>query len=133
MDEWAKLIPSFVRPMVRPTKRPSRHYLQSAEQRIAQRDDAKRRRDLNAWRVRQYLEVNPCVDCGESDPVVLEFDHVRGEKLASISQLLRSTRSWAVVEAEMAKCEVRCANCHRRVTAKRGGFFSKFRAYAAAG
>jgi hypothetical protein len=31
-------------------------------------------------------------------------------------------RNWDDVLAEMAKCDVVCANCHRRRTARRGGF-----------
>ncbi len=67
-----------------------------------------------------FLREHPCVDCGEGDPVVLEFDHL-GEKEFSISKGLRS-RNWQSVLDEMAKCEVVCANCHRRRTARRGGF-----------
>jgi hypothetical protein len=32
-------------------------------------------------------------------------------------------RSLATIEAEIAKCQIRCANCHRRMTATRGGHF----------
>jgi hypothetical protein len=60
-------------------------------------------------------------DCGEGDPVVLDFDHVRGEKLFSVSKGL-TDRSFDTLVAEMAKCEVVCANCHRRRTARRAGF-----------
>ena len=67
-----------------------------------------------------YLSVNPCVDCGESDPMVLEFDHVE-DKDFNISIAL-SVRSWRSVSAEIAKCDVVCVNCHRRRTAERGGF-----------
>ena len=67
-----------------------------------------------------YLRSGPCVDCGESDPVVLEFDHLR-EKKFSISAGLQG-RNWQSVLDEIAKCEVVCANCHRRRTARRGGF-----------
>ena len=58
------------------------------------------------------------MDCGEPDPVVLDFDHVSNAKIANISYLLNSVGSWRRLEAEIEKCEVRCANCHRRKTAK---------------
>lgn len=69
--------------------------------------------------VLEHLQRNACVDCGEADTVVLEFDHVRGVKRDDISRLLRQGGSVAALLDEMAKCEVRCANCHRRVTAAR--------------
>lgn len=67
-----------------------------------------------------YFLTHPCVDCGEADPIVLEFDHQQ-DKAFGIANGLRS-RSWDALIAEMAKCEVVCANCHRRRTAERGGF-----------
>ena len=70
-----------------------------------------------------YLLEHPCVDCGETDPVVLEFDHVRGKKVAGISRLVRSGTLQRVKD-ELAKCDVRCANCHRKVTASRGKHWS---------
>jgi hypothetical protein len=54
------------------------------------------------------------------DPVVLEFDHLRDKKFG-IGNGLRD-RAWQRVLNEMAKCDVVCANCHGRRTAKRGGF-----------
>jgi len=71
----------------------------------------------------EYLLEHPCVDCGETDPVVLEFDHVRGEKVASISYLVCAICSIEKIKEEIAKCEVRCANCHRRRTAEVGSWF----------
>jgi hypothetical protein len=67
----------------------------------------------------EFFRTHPCVDCGESDPVVLEFDHL-GDKAFNIGSSLRD-RSWESLLAEMAKCEVVCANCHRRRTASRRG------------
>jgi hypothetical protein len=69
----------------------------------------------NRRRIIEYLSSHPCVDCGETDMVVLEFDH-RGHKVADISTYANSGRTWARIEREIAKCEVRCANCHRRRT-----------------
>jgi hypothetical protein len=65
-----------------------------------------------------YLASHPCVDCGLDDPVVLEFDHVTGSKRAALSVLVRSAATIATLNAEIAKCVVRCANCHRRRTAQ---------------
>jgi hypothetical protein len=66
-----------------------------------------------------YFELHPCVDCGETDPLVLEFDHVR-DKFFDIGAGLPD-RNWQTILKEIAKCEVVCANCHRRRTAKRLG------------
>lgn len=62
-----------------------------------------------------YLAEHPCVDCGESDVVVLEFDHQR-DKSANVSALIAGASGLKRVFEEIEKCEVVCANCHRRRT-----------------
>jgi hypothetical protein len=62
-----------------------------------------------------------CVDCGNQDIRVLEFDHVRGVKVDSISEIIRRGLSVRTLEDELAKCEVRCRNCHQLVTLGRLG------------
>lgn len=76
----------------------------------------KKGRVRNKEFVQNFLKTHPCVDCGETDIIVLEFDHVRGVKLDSISGMVRDARSLKAISDEIAKCEVRCANCHRRKT-----------------
>ena len=74
-------------------------------------------------KVYEYLKTHPCVDCGEDDPIVLEFDHVRGKKSYNVSAMGWLALSWNSLEKEISKCEVRCANCHRRKTAERRGSY----------
>lgn len=58
------------------------------------------------------LKAEPCVDCGRTfPPAAMDFDHVRGVKVSNISQMLRRPR--AELDAEIAKCELVCATCHR--------------------
>jgi 5-methylcytosine-specific restriction endonuclease McrA len=100
-----------------------RWYREHPEVRELRMDEyARRRKREPAAQVYDYLLEHPCVDCGEADPVVLEFDHLR-DKVRSISALVTAKVPWAKIEAEIAKCEVVCANCHRRRTAARGGWF----------
>lgn len=78
----------------------------------------------NRVALREYLSAHPCVDCGEADIRVLEFDHRPhlGEKYKNVGTLMRGSYSWGRLEAEIAKCEVRCANCHRKRTSDERGW-----------
>ncbi len=69
-----------------------------------------------------YLLTHPCTSCGESNPVVLEFHHARGKKESEISYLIGRS-SLDTLKAEIDKCEVLCANCHRILTSKERGWF----------
>jgi hypothetical protein len=75
-------------------------------------------RKRTEWLI-EYFRSHPCVECGEGDPVVLEFDHLR-DKLFDVGNMI-SDRNWDSILAEIEKCEVVCANCHRRRTAIRRG------------
>lgn len=87
------------------------------------RNDASR--DRFAAFLVAYLREHPCVDCGATDPTVLEFDHRDpSEKVETVNALARA-QSWNALEAEIAKCDVRCANCHRRRTAKQFAWMSR--------
>lgn len=74
-------------------------------------------------RILTILKENGCIDCGEKDPVVLDFDHQR-DKVAGISRMVRNHTPWETIEAEIAKCVVRCSNCHRRKTAKDKNYYA---------
>lgn len=79
-----------------------------------------RQRDLKN-KIWQYKIEHPCADCGESDPVVLEFDHL-GDKEFNIGHGGKDGYSWDRILKEIAKCEVVCRNCHVRRTWARAGW-----------
>ena len=84
---------------------------------------AKRRRRREGREfISRYLASNPCVDCGEDDPAVLEFDHLR-DKRAAVSWLRVTGTGLAALGDEISKCEVVCVNCHRRRTARRANWW----------
>lgn len=84
---------------------------------------AKQRKKLRGI-VLEYLDTHPCVVCGELDPIVLEFDHLDpSTKYGSIADLVGRTHGEATIRREIEKCQVLCANCHRRKTAKQLGYY----------
>lgn len=74
-----------------------------------------KRREKNRKWVYEYLLEHPCVDCGEENPVVLEFDH-RADKFKKVSNHVQDS-SLTALKREVEKCDVRCSNCHKIVTA----------------
>jgi len=99
-------------------------YYRSARGRAKNELSGRQARYRHGERLYRYLESHPCVHCGESDPTVLEFDHLDGvDKTSNISTLVRRGVSWTKLEAEIAKCRVLCANCHRRRTAKQFNWY----------
>lgn len=88
------------------------------------RENAQQHRNLTAKNrqksrvfLRKYVrdaKDKPCHDCGNRyPPYVMDFDHVGGVKLYNVSQMAPRDGSLIRIQAEIDKCEVVCANCHR--------------------
>ena len=82
--------------------------------------------EYRKWLTEQFKDKK-CIDCGESDTIVLQFDHKR-DKDFNIGDFLSISRGRALpqlikaVSKEMEKCDIVCANCHTRRTAKSQGW-----------
>ena len=101
------------------------HYKQTckseAELKKTLKDSALRTKNKRRAFIKDYLLNHPCMDCGLTDLLVLEFDHREPkDKLKNISSLL-SGGSITQIKKELEKCDVVCANCHRRRTSKMFG------------
>lgn len=70
------------------------------------------------------LSSSSCIVCGETNPVVLEFDHKDGvDKIKGVGYMVGNGYSWTAILKEIKKCDVRCANCHRIRTAEQFGWY----------
>lgn len=100
------------------------HYVRNAKLHNARRMAARQRyRVRNRAFILEYLNSHPCVDCGEEDPLLLDFDHVvLQSKKVEVSKLSCEGRGLAQIQREMSLCVVRCAHCHRRRTARQFGW-----------
>ena len=66
-----------------------------------------------------------CVICGEKDYRCLQFNHIdRKTKTDGIADMVSNNRSLDLIEKEVEKCEVVCANCHFKITSKQFGWYS---------
>ena len=76
----------------------------------------KKQKETLARYLKEIKEKNPCMDCKVSYPYyMMDFDHVRGQKHSNVAELI-NTLSKKRIDAEIAKCEVVCSNCHRART-----------------
>lgn len=100
-----------------------RYYAENKERhvRVIVERTARRRREAKDF-LGSYLREHPCADCGNTDLRVLDFDHRPGTaKRKDVMRMVNEGFSIRRLMEEIAKCDVRCRNCHAIVTLERGG------------
>lgn len=70
--------------------------------------------DLRVW-LQERKADRCCSNCGEDDVACLDFHHTTDDKADTVARMVTDGRSRDAVRAEMATCEILCANCHRRL------------------
>lgn len=99
----------------------SKQHYQNNKARYYERNERQRQR------LRQILleaKAKPCQDCGiQYPPYVMDFDHRENSvKLGDVGRFTRFTKKMLL--AEIAKCDIVCANCHRERTHGQGKYYS---------
>ena len=79
-------------------------------------------RDVAREYILDYLSKHPCSQCGEADPMVLEFHHEHSKEYP-VSAMINGGYPIHRIQAEIEKCIVLCANCHRKLTMKERGWY----------
>lgn len=109
-------------------KRPGKAEAHRAETRAYAESHRQERKEYSeAWRSERREKLSAiklaagCADCGYAEhSEALQFDHLPGtHKLFAIANAMSEGRPWDLIEAEISKCEVVCANCHAVRTADR--------------
>lgn len=71
-----------------------------------------------------YLDGKSCEYCGFNDIRALEFDHIdQNTKSFGIARALSDCLKWETILAEINKCRLLCANCHRIRTAEQQNWY----------
>lgn len=108
-------------------KAQERYYEDPRKQIDANNERRRKNRAFNKENVIKIKESSPCMDCNESHPsYIMDFDHVRGVKLGLVSEMVSNGVPWRHIEAEIAKCDLVCSNCHRYRTFAREGRIRTF-------
>ena len=98
--------------------RARKQYAENKEHQKKQIFKGRKERQIKSHEYMLELFKGGCVDCGITDPEVLEWYHL-GDKTHLISKLLQEGSSRERLDKELAKCDLVCANCHRKRTYKR--------------
>jgi hypothetical protein len=96
-------------------------YWDDHKAKVASKDRAKgASRRLICREIILAAKAAPCMDCGQRFPsICMDFDHVRGEKWYNLARMSSKGLGPDSIKAEIAKCELVCANCHRIRTENR--------------
>jgi len=94
------------------------YYSKKKDTHISRVQTAKQRRiALHRAKLWEYFSINPCISCGESNPKVLELDHLNPkQKTRGVAKMISRNFAWEKIVDEIAKCQVLCLNCHRKRT-----------------
>jgi len=100
-----------------------KYYLENRDQYIRRAKVNKKnyRNEIRNFISNYFLE-HPCMDCGEKDLRVLDFDHMANKKY-TVAHMIVSGRPLECIKEEIEKCVVRCANCHRKKTSDQLGWW----------
>lgn len=80
-----------------------------------------RKKMIKMWFV-QYKKGLKCLNCGENHLATLEFHHNSSNKENNISKMVSEGYSIKKIQDELKKCDVLCANCHRKLHFKKNKF-----------
>lgn len=95
------------------------------------RERTRKHRKEVLYKKKQELQAilgSKCAHCGEVDPIVLEFDHIDPATKTMVISMSYNKPMEILVE-EIKKCQLLCANCHKRKTWQSGGFSPKIREF----
>ena len=99
------------------------HYVRHAKRlRRLARIRNNRTREEYRERIFSYLLQHPC-ECGQRNLATLDFHHVHDDKINTVSRMMSLKEPWSKILAEIEKCRVMCANCHRIETANKFGWY----------
>lgn len=85
-------------------------------------EQQKKNRIVKRKYILDFLKKTKCVDCGNSDYRVLEFDH-RNRKTKSFNLADATQYSIERIQLEISKCDVVCGNCHTIRTIEQRGYY----------
>ena len=86
-----------------------RHAIEDGNYRLGSDEYMRPQRKL----VKEYLTGEKCIECDESNIVVLDFHHKNEKnKIEAISELVDKRANLEIIKEEMDKCDILCSNCH---------------------
>ncbi len=64
------------------------------------------------------IKSSGCTNCEEKEPCCIDFHHIdESNKLGDVATMAAHLKKWEVVQKEIDKCVLLCANCHRKLHA----------------